>query len=242
MPNARFAARSKVAGCCAAPALRRSVDVGRNGCDARCHRRGVAGPATRHGRSVDPAGLHPRDAAFGHQPGRASARQPSEGPALGERLGLPDALARVCGTPSIPASLAQRAARWSAASCGGLARLCRGGAPDAPAAAARITDKLPANFQFVGLIHAAMPNARIIHVRRDPVDTCLSLFSILFPPAMPSRIPTSWRTRPILSCLRKTHGALARPAAGRRHAGGAVRRRGGRSRAASAPDGRVLRS
>ena len=40
--------------------------------------------------------------------------------------------------------------------------------------------KLPANFQFVGLIHAAMPNARIIHVRRDPVDTCLSLFSILF--------------------------------------------------------------
>ncbi|HVC61179.1 MAG TPA: tetratricopeptide repeat protein [Acetobacteraceae bacterium] len=44
----------------------------------------------------------------------------------------------------------------------------------------RITDKMPANFLFVGLIHLALPNARIIHARRDPVDTCLSNFSKLF--------------------------------------------------------------
>jgi Flp pilus assembly protein TadD len=44
----------------------------------------------------------------------------------------------------------------------------------------RITDKMPANFRFVGLIHLALPNARIIHVRRDPIDTCLSCFSIQF--------------------------------------------------------------
>ena len=50
----------------------------------------------------------------------------------------------------------------------------------AAATATRITDKLPANFRYVGLIHAALPNARIIHTRRDPVDTCLSMFSILF--------------------------------------------------------------
>src|SRR5262249_14447713 len=48
------------------------------------------------------------------------------------------------------------------------------------AAAARITDKLPANFRLVGLIHLALPNARIVHVRRDPVDTGLSCFSKLF--------------------------------------------------------------
>jgi tetratricopeptide (TPR) repeat protein len=47
-------------------------------------------------------------------------------------------------------------------------------------AAERITDKMPANFRFAGLIHLALPNARIIHIRRDPVDTCLSCFSILF--------------------------------------------------------------
>ena len=47
-------------------------------------------------------------------------------------------------------------------------------------AAERITDKMPANFSYVGLIHLALPNARIIHMRRDPVDTCLSCFSLLF--------------------------------------------------------------
>jgi tetratricopeptide (TPR) repeat protein len=47
-------------------------------------------------------------------------------------------------------------------------------------AASRVTDKMPANFRFVGLIHLALPNARIIHARRDPVDTCLSCYSILF--------------------------------------------------------------
>jgi tetratricopeptide (TPR) repeat protein len=46
--------------------------------------------------------------------------------------------------------------------------------------AERIADKMPWNFHFVGLIHLALPNARIIHARRDPVDTCLSCFSILF--------------------------------------------------------------
>ncbi len=44
----------------------------------------------------------------------------------------------------------------------------------------RIVDKLMGNFKNVGLIHLALPNARIIHVRRDPVDTCVSCFSLLF--------------------------------------------------------------
>ena len=47
-------------------------------------------------------------------------------------------------------------------------------------AAERITDKTLGNFLFAGLIHLALPNARIIHARRDPVDTCLSCFSKLF--------------------------------------------------------------
>jgi tetratricopeptide (TPR) repeat protein len=46
--------------------------------------------------------------------------------------------------------------------------------------AARVTDKMPSNFYYVGLIHLAMPNARIIHTMRDPIDTCLSCFSKLF--------------------------------------------------------------
>jgi tetratricopeptide (TPR) repeat protein len=44
----------------------------------------------------------------------------------------------------------------------------------------RIVDKMPGNFNFVGLIHAILPKARIIHSRRHPVETCLSCYRILF--------------------------------------------------------------
>ena len=40
--------------------------------------------------------------------------------------------------------------------------------------AARITDKMPLNFLYCRLIHQALPNARIIALRRNPMDSCLS--------------------------------------------------------------------
>jgi tetratricopeptide (TPR) repeat protein len=42
--------------------------------------------------------------------------------------------------------------------------------------ALRVVDKMPTNFAFLGLIHAFFPRARIIHLRRNPWDTCLSIF------------------------------------------------------------------
>jgi tetratricopeptide (TPR) repeat protein len=39
-----------------------------------------------------------------------------------------------------------------------------------------VVDKMPANFMHLGMIHAALPDARIIHMRRNPVDTCLSIY------------------------------------------------------------------
>jgi tetratricopeptide (TPR) repeat protein len=44
----------------------------------------------------------------------------------------------------------------------------------------RVVDKMPANFQFLGFIRLAFPNAAIIHVARDPLDTCLSCFATNF--------------------------------------------------------------
>jgi tetratricopeptide (TPR) repeat protein len=44
----------------------------------------------------------------------------------------------------------------------------------------RITDKYLFNFLYLGFIHLALPNARFIHIRRDPVETCLSIYSKLF--------------------------------------------------------------
>ncbi|HEX9474256.1 MAG TPA: sulfotransferase, partial [Steroidobacteraceae bacterium] len=40
----------------------------------------------------------------------------------------------------------------------------------------RVIDKMPANFFYAGLIHAAFPRARIIHMQRHPIDTCLSIY------------------------------------------------------------------
>ena len=40
----------------------------------------------------------------------------------------------------------------------------------------RVVDKMPANFLRLGLIHAALPGARIIHMQRNPLDTCLSIY------------------------------------------------------------------
>ena len=42
--------------------------------------------------------------------------------------------------------------------------------------ALRITDKMPGNFLYLGLIEQLFPNARIIHCRRNPLDTCLSCY------------------------------------------------------------------
>jgi tetratricopeptide (TPR) repeat protein len=44
----------------------------------------------------------------------------------------------------------------------------------------RVTDKMPFNYMHLGLIHALFPNAKIIHCRRDPLDTCLSCFMTTF--------------------------------------------------------------
>ena len=43
-----------------------------------------------------------------------------------------------------------------------------------------ITDKAPLNFRWIGFIRHALPNARIIHVKRDPVATCWSIYKHFF--------------------------------------------------------------
>lgn len=42
------------------------------------------------------------------------------------------------------------------------------------------TDKMPANWRHVGLIHLILPNAKIIDVRREPMACCLSSFTTYF--------------------------------------------------------------
>jgi hypothetical protein len=39
---------------------------------------------------------------------------------------------------------------------------------------------MPQNFQMLGLIHLAFPKAPIIHIRRNPVDTCISIYTTAY--------------------------------------------------------------
>ena len=73
---------------------------------------------------------------------------------------------------NIPALDHAELARWAADYVTGLQQR----APDAR----HITDKMPGNFPALGLIHLMLPNAKIIHVNRNPVDTCLSCYTNLF--------------------------------------------------------------
>lgn len=71
-------------------------------------------------------------------------------------------------------------AHFSLVANGYLSKL-RENAPDAT----RVTDKLLTNYFFVGLLYTLFPNAKFIHTKRNPVDTCLSAFTKLFKDDMP---------------------------------------------------------
>jgi tetratricopeptide (TPR) repeat protein len=61
-----------------------------------------------------------------------------------------------------------------------LARL-----PALPDGKTRIVDKMPDNFLRIGLIHLILPNAKIVHTTRAPMDTCISCYSKLFTDGLP---------------------------------------------------------
>ena len=83
--------------------------------------------------------------------------------------GLPKRLAAVEGYPGYVTRL--DAATAGAAAEEHLNRLRRLGA-----GAARVIDKTPTNFLYLGVIATLYPHARVVHCRRDPIDTCLSIF------------------------------------------------------------------
>lgn len=43
--------------------------------------------------------------------------------------------------------------------------------------AVRVTDKMPYNFLYLGVIAALFPRARVVHCRRDPMATCFSIYT-----------------------------------------------------------------
>jgi len=52
-------------------------------------------------------------------------------------------------------------------------------------ASPRFIDKLPFNYLYAGLIHLALPQAKIINLQRHPMDTCYAVYKQLFKDAYP---------------------------------------------------------
>jgi len=91
----------------------------------------------------------------------------------GERPDFSNAAATLTPFPEAISTL-------SAAALGELGASYVSALRSASATAARIVDKMPINFLYVGLIHLALPNARIIHTQRQTIDTCFSCFATRF--------------------------------------------------------------
>jgi tetratricopeptide (TPR) repeat protein len=80
------------------------------------------------------------------------------------------------GKPSFPANIAGMAGEGFAE----MGRRYVEGLEKRNPSARRITDKMPINFLHIGLIHLILPQAKIVHVSRHPLDTCISCFTRLF--------------------------------------------------------------
>jgi hypothetical protein len=63
---------------------------------------------------------------------------------------------------------------------GALGRSYRGAVSQLAGGQRFTIDKLPFNFRYCGLIHKALPKAAIVHLTRDPMDTCYAVFKTLF--------------------------------------------------------------
>lgn len=102
----------------------------------------------------------------------------------GELLVLPRLIDRIAATAGGSAAWPQRIAGASAADLEAWGRTYIEGLDRVVPKAPRATDKLPANFLHVGMIRMILPNAAIVHCRRDPVATCFSCYQHHFTAAV----------------------------------------------------------
>ena len=98
----------------------------------------------------------------------------------GETSDFVMALVKQAGKVANKAELVQRSTTLDLADLGRAYCANLGDGPEE-----RMIDKTPVNFLYLGLIAAALPNARIIHLRRNPMDACYAMYKTLFRMAYP---------------------------------------------------------
>lgn len=96
---------------------------------------------------------------------------------LGEVNTLAFSIMRLASTLGDKHSLVRRSAALDGPR---LAAIYRAGARSYGADAPRLVDKMPSNFLYLGVIHKALPEARVVHLRRHPLDSCYAMYKTLF--------------------------------------------------------------
>jgi tetratricopeptide (TPR) repeat protein len=109
----------------------------------------------------------------------AAVRSAGELQDFGQLLG---AAARRCLAAGAGSDAAEASLKLDFAALG---RDYLAGARDAAGGSRHFIDKMPINFMYVGPILQALPEARIVHLVRDPMDTCYAVYKTLFHQAYP---------------------------------------------------------
>lgn len=97
----------------------------------------------------------------------------------GEIKHLPMMIEQLVGTDP-PLEFAQKVASIRASEIADLTQSYLSYLDKIAPTAKRVTDKMPSNFIFLGLISRLFPNAKIIHCRRNALDTCVSCYFMHF--------------------------------------------------------------
>jgi tetratricopeptide (TPR) repeat protein len=97
----------------------------------------------------------------------------------GESIAMTELVRRFLIAPPTP-GLMLSAAAFSADKRAEMGDFYLSAMSDVGGGSPRFTDKMPLNFRWIGIIAAILPDARFIHCRRDPVETCFSIHSSFF--------------------------------------------------------------
>ncbi|MBX9458482.1 MAG: sulfotransferase [Rhizobium sp.] len=97
----------------------------------------------------------------------------------GESVAMTDLVRRFLIAPGQP-GLSLSASAFSTETCAEMRAFYLSAVRHVAGQSPCFTDKMPLNFRWVGIIAAILPEARFVHCRREPVETCFSIHSSFF--------------------------------------------------------------
>jgi len=99
---------------------------------------------------------------------------------VGEINSLAFALMQLAAGPGGKLAMIERSAGIDAARLGAVYRGALRSYGGEAATRRWVLNKTPSNYLYLGLIHQALPGARVVHLKRHPLDSCFAMYKTLF--------------------------------------------------------------